>query len=277
MPNITTTTAAVFIPEKWTTDIIRETEANLVLAGRVKRFDSLINQNMKAGDTIHIPQLSNLVANDKLANNDVTFQAPTEGEVVLNIDKHKEASFQLEDIAAIQSNSDLNSEYTSKAGYALAEAIDSDLAALAPTFATAVGAYNTAITTDVILDAILALDDANVPQDDRSFVYTPKVKRDIIDITEYISNDFVDGRPVQTGLIGQLYGVQTFMSTNILVTGGTDTSNMLFHKDAIALAMQRMPRTETQRMARAIATDVVTDTIYGYVLQRPDFGVEVRT
>jgi len=277
MANITVTTAAVFIPEKWTTDIIRETEANLVLANRVKRFDSLVNQNMKAGDTIHIPQLSNLVANDKVADTDVTFQAPTEGEVVLSISEHKEASFQLEDIAAIQSNSDLNSEYTSKAGYAVAEAIDTDLAALAPTFATNQGTYNTAITTDVILDSILDLDNANVPQDNRSFVYTPKVKRDIIDITEYISNDFVDGRPVQNGLIGTLYGVQTFMSTNILVTGGTDTSNMLFHRDAIALAVQRMPRTETQRMARAIATDVVTDTIYGFVLQRPDFGVEVRT
>jgi len=40
--NQTTLTQAVFIPEIWANEVQKFTEANLVLASRVKRFDSLV-------------------------------------------------------------------------------------------------------------------------------------------------------------------------------------------------------------------------------------------
>jgi len=273
MADLTVTTSAVFIPEKWSTDIMRATEANLVLANLVHDYSSLVKDN---GDIIHVQNLSNLTANDKVAGADVSFQAPTETQVDISLDTHKEASFKLEDITAIQANVDLNAEYTGKAGYALAQAIDTALAALAASFSQTKGSYNTAITTDVILDSIQLLDDANAPQDDRHFVMKPKTKRDIIDITTYISNDFVSGRPVETGKIGNLFGVNTYQSTNIY-NSSTNVNDMMFHRDAMGLALQKAPRTKSDYNVASIAWEVVTDTIFGVKEMRDDHAVLVKT
>ena len=273
MANLTPTTSAVFIPEKWSTDIMRATEANLVLANLVHDYSSMVKDS---GDTIHVQNLSNLTANDKVAGSNVSFQAPTETQIDIAIDEHKEASFQLEDITAIQANVDLNSEYTGKAGYALAKAIDTSIAALAASFSQTKGTYNTAITTDVILDSIQLLDDADVPEDVRHFVMKPGTKRDIIDISNYTSADFVEGRATQTGKIGALYGVDTYISTNIY-NSTTSVNDMLFHRDAMGLAMQKAPRTKSDYNTAAIAYEVVTDTIYGVREMRDDHAVLIKT
>lgn len=272
MASLTTTTSAVFIPEKWSTDIIRAREASLVLARLVKRFDS----DASDGDTIHVPNISNLVANQKVQGVSVSFQAPTETEVQISIDQHYECSFLLEDIVKIQSKYDLNSEYTKKTGYALGKQIDGSLASLATGFSGTKGTYNTAITTDVILDSIQLLDEADVPEDDRHFVMKPKTKRDIIDITTYISNDFVGGKPVENGKLGSLYGVEAHM-TNQIVKSGNNTNNMLFHRDALALAVQKDVTTRNDYSVQDIAHRVVTDAIWGVKELRDDHGVLVKS
>lgn len=273
MARMTTTTQAAFIPEKWTTDIIRATEANLVLRPIVHDYSSAVSDN---GDTVQIPELSNLVANDKVAGANVSFQAPTESNQTINVTTHKECSFVLEDITAIQANVDLNAEYTGKAGYAIAKAVDSSISSLASGFSTTKGTYNTAITSDVILDSVQALDDADVPQDDRHFVMKPETKRDILDITTYISNDFVSGKPVENGKLGSVYGVNTYMSTQI-VKSGNNTNNMMFHRDAIGIAFSRDIRTVSEYRAAKLGTEVVTDVIYGVAEVRDDFGVLIKT
>jgi len=259
--------------EKWSTDIIRATEANLVLANLVHDYSAFVKDN---GDVVNIPNLSNLTANDKVAGANVSFQAPTESSSTINVNTHKETSFLLEDITAIQANVDLNSEYTSKAGYAVAQSIDSSISALASGFSQTKGTYNTAITTDVILDSIQLLDDADVPQDDRHFVMKPETKRDIIDISNYTSSDFVEGRPTQTGKIGALYGVNTYMTTQI-VKSGNNTNNMMFHRDAIGMAMSKQPTTKSWYNPAAIGYEVVTDTIFGVAEVRDDHGVLIKT
>ncbi len=49
--NITTTTAATFIPEIWSDEIIATYRKNLVLANLVKKMSF----KGKKGDTLHIP------------------------------------------------------------------------------------------------------------------------------------------------------------------------------------------------------------------------------
>lgn len=270
---MTTTTQDAFLADKWTTDIIRATEANLVLRPLVHDYSSAVSSD---GNSVQIPELSNLVANDKVAGVDVSYQAPTESKQSIDIDTQKECSFLLEDITAIQSNVDLNAEYTGKAGFAISQAIDTSIAELASGFSTSKGTYNTAITSDVILDSIQALDDADVPQDDRHFVMKPKTKRDIIDITTYISNDFVSGKPVENGRLGSLYGVNTYMTTQIVKTGN-NTNNMMFHRDAIGIAFSKDITTNVDWENAAIGYSVVTDVIYGVSEVRDDHGVLVKS
>lgn len=273
MANLNPTTSAVFVPEVWSKDIIKEVRKKLVLANRVKRHDRDV---AKFGDTVHVPNISNLTANDKISGVQVSPQAVTEGEVQILIDKHKEVSFVVEDVLKAQADYDLMSEYTDAGSYGISKAIDDSLAALASGFSQTFGTYNTAITTDVVLDSIEQLDANDVPQEDRSFVYRPDVKRDLLDLSTYTSDDFVDGRPVSTGMVGSLYGVATFMSNNI-VKSSNNTNNMLFHKDAIALAMQKNPRVQSEYSLRDMGWLTVIDTMYGVKEMRDPFGVLVKT
>jgi len=273
MTQLSTTTSANFIPEVWSRDLIRAVRSSLVLANLVRRYDRDV---AKKGDIIHVPKVSNLTANDKVQGVEVSPQAPTEGEVQITVDKHKEASFFLQDIVKVQADYDLMAEYTNAAGYAVAKVIDDDLAALASGFSQTFGTYNTAITTDVVLDSVEQLDDNDVPQQDRNFVFRPDVKRDLLDLSTYTSGDFVDGRPVRTGQVGMLYGVDTHMTTNIVKTG-TNTNNMLFQKDALALALQKAPRVQSEYSLKDLAQLVVTDTLYGTKEMRDEFGILVKT
>jgi len=270
--NINPTVADVFIPEVWSKEIIKATNPKMVLANLVWRFD----KEAKTGDTIHVPSLSNLVANDKVSNADVSLQAPTETNTDILISAHKETSFIVEDIAQLKANRDLRGLYTERASTSIAKAVDYALGALASGFSQTFGTYNTAITTDVVLDSIEQLDLNDVPMENRYFVFRPDVKRDLLDLAAYTSSDYIGGRPVETGSIGMLYGVNTYMSTN-LVKSGNNTNNMLFHKDAIALAMAQAPRVQTEYQLEKLGTLVVVDTVYGVKEMRDDFGVLVKS
>lgn len=274
MANMTTTTGAVYIPEVWSKRIEHFVRSKLVLAPLVNRYDSDVSSD---SDIVHIQFDTELVANNKVAGVGVTPQNPTDTQVNLLIDKHKESSFLVEDILEMQANINVKDNYTKSAGYAIAKAIDTDIAALASGFSQVQGTFNTAITTDVLLDSIEALDLADVPMEDRSFVFQPDVKRDLLDISTYTSADFVGGRPVESGnLAGSLYGVKTFMSTNVL-KAGTSTSNMLFQKAAIAAAIQQSPRVQAEYELDQLGWLTVVDAVYGVLELRDTFGVLVRS
>ena len=127
MANVTPTTAAVFIPEVWSADIMRHTRRNLVLANLVKRYD---NEVKNGGDVIHIPRLAEVTARSKSAGTDVTFDAATENEYTITVDQHKYFAFVIEDITRAQSRTDLREEYTQAAGYSIARAVDTSIASL---------------------------------------------------------------------------------------------------------------------------------------------------
>lgn len=273
MTQMGTTSGAVFIPEVWSRDLIRAVRSNLVLANLVKRYDRDV---AKMGDIIHVPLVSNLTANDKVQGVPVSPQAPTETEVQITIDQHKESSFWVQDILKVQADYDLMAEYTDATSYAISKSIDDALAALASGLSQTFGTYNTAITTDVVLDSVEQLDLNDVPQDDRHFAFRPDVKRDLLDLSTYTSKDFVSGEAVRTGMIGTLYGVDTHMSTN-LVKSGNNTNNMLFHRHALGLALQKNPRTQSEYDLKELAHLVVTDTLFGVKEMRDEFGVLVKT
>lgn len=283
---ITVTTADKFIPDVWSMEVLRATEDALVMAPLVKRYDALVAAR---GDTIHIPNLTNLSANNKSANAQVTLQAVTETETTISIDTHKETSFLVEDIVKVQSMYDLMSEYTSKAGFAIAETVDSDLLGLYTGFTnTDVGTYGSDVTNPVILSAIEALDLANAPLEDRAFVFHPKQKTAIAQIDTFIRADYLGNyqseKPASAGpqsryMWGELWGIPAYYTNQVPTTAGTPTQyhNILFHKEALALALQQKPRVQSNYILEYLGTLVVVDVIYGVKNLRGTFGVEIRS
>lgn len=300
------TAAATFIPEIWSDEIIAAYQKNLVLANLVKKM----SMAGKKGDTIHVPKPVRGDAHAKAENTAVTVQNATEGEVQISIDKHFEYSRLIEDITDVQALSSLRQFYTEDAGYALAKQVDTDLHSLATGLGSAgtssttylnnggtffVDATNglstytadTVVPADVFTDAgfrglIQKLDDADVPMENRCFIIPPSVRNTIMGIDRYVSSDFVNNGQVTNGQIGQLYGIDVFVSTNcpVVETAAANSASsvdslgaLLLQKDAIVMAEQLGVRSQTQYKQEFLANLFTSDTLYGCNVLRPESGV----
>ena len=299
---VNNTNAATFIPEIWSDEVVAAYKKNLVLANLVRKMSF----KGKKGDTLHIPKPTRGTATAKAANTAVTIQADTETEVQVLVNKHFEYSRFIEDITEVQALASLRSFYTEDAGYALAKQVDDELIALGKTFgngtttyvhsnsyyidaSTGLTAYaaDTVVPADVFTDAgfrklIQLMDDADVPMDGRKFAIPPSLRNAIMGIDRYNSSDFVDGRGVQNGQIGSLYGIDIFVSSNMPVietdaentatAGGDIKAALLFHTDTMVLAEQLGVRSQTQYKLDYLSTLYTADTLFGVKTVRPEAG-----
>lgn len=268
----TNLTQAVFIPELWAPEIQMFTKSKLVMAPRVKRFDSVIKGK---GDTIHVPKVAVMTTTAKSRGVDVVPSANTESEFTMSIDQHFYAARDIEDLAKVQANYDLRSVYTEAIGYALAKKIDTTLTTLATGFSQTVGTAGAALTDANLLRGIQYLDDADAPESDRHFVIRPSVKKDILALDKFVLFQNVNKERVNTGMIGEVYGIEVAVSTNVVVTDASPdvNNNLLFHKEAIACAMQQQPRVQAEYELRGLSTLLVCDAIWGKAEYRDTFGV----
>jgi len=293
------TQADKFIPEIWSDEVIAAYKKNIILANLVNKM----TMKGKKGDTLHIPKPTRGVATAKAANTAVTIQADTETEVNVTIDQHFEYSRFIEDIVEVQALASLRRFYTEDAGYALSKKVDDILFALGKSFGDGdasdwvhsnayyidastgltLNALDTITTSDVFTDAgfralIQKMDDADVPMDNRAFVVPPSLRNAILGETRYNSSDFVDGRGVQTGLIGSLYGIDVYVSSNcpVIETAAENTAGdavkaaILFHKDSMVLAEQMSVRSQTQYKQEYLSTLYTADTLFGTKVVRPE-------
>ena len=288
------TSAAKFIPEIWSDEVIAAYKSNLVLANLVKKM----SMTGKKGDTIHVPKPTRGTAHAKAANTAVTIQNSVESEVLININKHFEFSRLIEDITEVQALASLRQFYTGDAGYGLAKQVDNDLFDLGKSFGNGNGssfvntgsfqinttsgaleAYDADGTADIgaFSDAafralIQKMDDADVPMDGRSFIVPPSLRNAIMGIDRYTSTDFVNGKSVETGKIGNLYGVDVFVSTNVPTLESGVRGAQLIHKDTSVLAEQQAVRSQTQYKQEFLGTLYTADTLYGVQVMRPEAG-----
>ena len=293
--DMTITTGDVFLPEVWSRETQRATEAALVLANLVKRFDDELTDG---GDLLRVPLVSNLTANAKAANTQVTLNAPTETAFTMNINRHFEASYLVEDRLKALSKYNLLQQYSGKAGYAVGVRIDSDIAGLYSGLSQTVGNSTTDITDANLVRAIQYLDDADAPQTERYFVIKPAGLahlRLIQKFSEWQSLGLVPNpasgagglgnvnstvrRIGPNGFVGTLYNVEVYMSTNLTEESGTSDTvhNLLFQKEAFALGMQQKPRTQFQYKQEYLGTLATTDALWGFAEYRDTFGVDFRS
>ena len=273
--HVTKTRAATFIPEIWSDEILAEYEHSLVMKPLVKS----LKVAGKKGDTVHIPMPMRGDANAKVAEKSVTLIAETTGDKTVVIDQHWEYSRLIEDIVDVQALSSLRKFYTQDAGYALAKKVDQDLIASAIAgWTNEIGAGDGADFTDeTFRDAIQMLDDNDVPMDGRKLVIPPSARNHIMGIDRYVSSDFVNGRGVVNGKIGELYGVDIFVSTNLAADADTgEKPCLLFHTDALVIAEQMAVRTQTQYKQEYLADLMTADTLYGEDVYREDSGVIIH-
>ena len=295
---VTTTIANNFIPELWSDEVIGAYKSNLVVANLVTK----LSHKGKKGDTIHIPVPARGSASAKAANTQVVLSAATNTVVNISIDQHYEYSKLIEDIAEVQSLASMRKFYTDDAGYALATQVDTKLFGMAEGLqggtvgGTGAASWETAVIGSIgttaytgnssnaadITDAgirkmILTLDNADVPMDNRSLVMPPIAANDLLGINRFTEQQFIgSGDAIKTGKIGQIYGVDVFITSNAPAASGNsgaDRVGMLLHKDALVLAEQLGVRSQTQYKQEYLGDLFTSDTIYGVGELRNDAGV----
>ena len=290
--HVTVTTAATFIPEIWSDEIVAAYKRNLVAANLIKKM----NFKGKKGDTVHIPSPTRGSASAKAASTQVTLIAATETEVNVSINKHYEYSRMIEDIVEAQALSSLRSFYTDDAGYALAKQVDTDLIRLGRLAQGGTGArysgafigsdgttaysYTTdnqaALTDAAIRRSIQRLDDSDVPMDGRFFIVPPASRNTLMGLARFTEQAFVGeqggSNTIRNGEIGDVYGVKVYVSTNCDTANdaedGTGTAQaariaLMGHKDAYVLVEQQGIRSQTQYKQEYLGTLFTADTLYG--------------
>lgn len=296
-----------FVPELWSDEVLAAYKANLVLPQLV----TTMNFVGQKGDTVHIPRPARGSAAPKTAAQAVTLIAQTVADFDLTIATHFEYSRLLEDIAKLQALDSYRGFITDDAGYALATEVDDDLHELGAQFGggdtvlatktTAGSAYSkaviggdgatiwntassgngTALTDAGIRRAIQHLDDSNVPSRMRSLVVPPIEKRKLMGIARFTEQAFVGevggANTIRNGLIGDIYGIPVYVSTNCAQVDGNDSTAyracLLSQKEACVLAEQLRPRTQTQYKQEFLSDLFTADTLYGVGLMRPEAGV----
>jgi N4-gp56 family major capsid protein len=295
--HVTNTTAATFIPELWSDEIIAAYKQNLVMANLVSKMSF----KGKKGDTLHIPKPTRGSAAIKAASTQVTLQAATESEVQVLVNKHYEYSRLIEDITEAQALASLRKFYTGDAGYALAKQVDTDLIQLGRGVngGNGTAAYNKAVlagdgstlyvdTTNIgnaITDAgirkiIQTLDDQDVPMDGRVLVLPPVARNTMMGLARFTEQAFTGetggGNTIRNGEIGNVYGVKVYVTTNAdTATTTTTRIGMMFHKDAFVLAEQ-IVRSQTQYKQEYLGTLFTSDMLYGVKELRDEAAIAIE-
>jgi len=256
-----------FIPELWSEAVFGYLDRALRWRPLIDDYSSLVSG---AGDRIHVPSISEVGVETKAENTAVEYDAQTESKVSLIIDKHKYASKMFEDIGLIQSNGNLMAQYAQALGYAMAKAIDSDIAGM---MSAGISSGATLATDDVLTDAemeaaLASLGEADLDYRDGqlTFMVNPTLYADLLSNAKFVRydsrGDAGSGNPQASGRLGELFGIPVEMS-NALATGGTAVSGVIFHKSAGACAFQQGVRSQAQYDIDYLSTKVVFDAVYG--------------
>ena len=232
----------------------------------------------------------------------------------LLIDDHYEYSRLIEDIVDVQALESLRRFYTDDGGYAIAKRVDTEL------FVEAFRADNSSVTesggiiqdpyttsgtiyegdgsswdqsttsTDIsdagIRTFVKLLDDVDAPMAGRVLVVSTIVKQDLLGLARFTEQAYVgevgQGNSIRNGLIGDIYGMEVYVSTNIPevdVSGGAtqEQLNLCFQKDAIVLVEQMGVRAQSQYKQEYLADLLTVDKIWGQKVVRADSIVNFVT
>lgn len=282
--NTTTTTAAVYLPQLWSDEVIATFKANIIVRPLITNF----NMVGKKGSVINVPNFTRGSASAKTQGSQVTLIAATDTNTAITINKWFEYSKLIEDIVDIQALDSMRMAYTDDAGYALAKQVDTDLiqlgrsanagagtAAYANAFiggdgttAYTSGAPNMSALTDAaIRRTIQRFDDADYPIDGRFFIIPPSSRNTLMGIARFTEQAFVGeagmDNTIRSGLIGNIYGIPVYVTTIADTATGAARIALMGHKGWVACVMQEEVRTQTQYKQEYLADLFTADCLYG--------------
>ena len=127
-----------------------------------------------------------------------------------------------------------------------------------------------ALTDEGIRRAIQRLDDGDIPMDGRFLIVPPSTRNTMMGIARFTEQAFVGdaggANTIRNGLIGDIYGVKVYVTTNADTAAGNagaDRVCLLAHPDYAVLVEQLGVRVQTQYKQEYLGTLLTADTLYG--------------
>ncbi|MCC6857698.1 MAG: hypothetical protein IT158_04010 [Bryobacterales bacterium] len=303
MPAITSTNVANAIVKLVAADALPALVGNLVMGNLVNRdYEPTAAQ---AGDTVNVPIMPSLIANNIAEGGTVQAQNPNVGNAQIVLNTHVEATFQIPDVTKVLAVPDLLQVYMRPAVVALAERIESDLLGLYAGFTanTPVGTAGTPITEAVVDAAETALFQAKVPASEPKYLVvdaaTYSQLRQIPRFSEFQSAGEAGLRALVDGTVGKIKDFYVFRSQFVPKTGSSPvtTHNLAFSRNAIGLVIRRMPspmpgmgavaeyaqlgnfamRVTMSYQPNTLSQQFTVDVLYGCAALRNNCGVQVNT
>jgi hypothetical protein len=285
----------VAIPEVWGQRINDVYFRNLKLANFfVDRSDELA----MGGDTLHTVNGSSYSANTKTNNAEVTLQSPTMDSQNLVVSTWKEASLLFEDreYAQMLKSPALQNSFFTGMAQAVAEDVDSAIAALFSGFSSTVGVSTSNVSLSTLMQALAMAETANVPgfstgSSDVAFIfhpYTAYAQVGILDNFVSYEKNNSNGAVGQT-LYKSVLGVQVIVTSAVPnVSGASGRYNLLAHRDAIHWAKLSFPvkaekgyvgthgvRVQESYIHEYLGTLITADICYGVIENRDNAGIKI--
>lgn len=257
-----------YIPEIWSARLLANLDKSLVVAGLTNQ--DWAGEIRNVGDTVHIQRPVDITINTYAGS--VTYETPTSTTRALIVDQDQYFAFAVDDLDAIQANINLIDNYTVRAAYGLADAVDTYLA----------GLYTAAGLADIALDVgtgdfydalVLAgqqLDEANVPRGGRWVLVTPKGYADLLKNTNFIHATSRGDQVIASGQVGMAAGFTVFMSNNVVNSATTFWKYMYGTRDAITFAQQLLGTPEAIRLEASFKDGVRGRIAYGAKVVEPN-------
>lgn len=283
----TVTTVATFIQELWSKITNDTREKNLILAPLLdRRFES--EAVGSPTDLIHVQGFDDFAttATSFTAGDDpITFKAAQYlAQVDIAIGRHFYTAFALQHDAGVFSNVEQMGKLSGKAAYQVSLELDTYIAGFADDGTSgsgAVGTLGVTIEDDDIIEGVRVLNAANVPFEERHFVFSTDQDAEFKKVERYINADYA--RAVGNinvthtrGLVAELHGASWYTTTNIEGSTAAGHDNALFHREWVAIVQVENLRTETGFDLESDSDEFVVHNYYGVKEMRPDHLVWMK-
>ena len=273
------TELAVFIPEIWAQAVRASFKKNLVMTNVGTDYSSLVSGG---GDTVNIPSVADVAdAATKAPHVPVNYTNATEDSLSLALTSHKYASAMVEDMGAVQANSDLLSMYADSIGYKLALGFETEVeTALAlTTECINIAGNTTAKTIDALTLAHMSkvVLENNCPLNECTLILNPTLYASLFRIDDFIHISKTAAVNVPNGQVGSVMGMNVVLSNHITstnhndavdsddgaLTNGNVLGGFLIHNSALAYGFSKAPSVSSEYDIDYIAHKLVGDYIGG--------------
>lgn len=213
-------------------------------------------------EAVRIPKFgSGTSAIDDVSNLVDSPDNASESSLLLNLDKNRGFHYQVRYNEQEKANVALGQSLLTQRVAALAADVDNKV------FTSASGATTTlsgSVTKAMLISGIELLNERNAPQSERVLVVNPDAYSDILGIADFTRADAIwQSTALRTGMVGQVLGLDVFLSNNIPATVG---DALLMHRAAVGMAMLTRIEVKIFDQPRHFAVGYTGRAIWGSTL-----------